>query len=162
MWLDKFDSIFNRGWVNFPDPMKIQGAGDKFKLTLSFSDQLTNFDYPFLKKKSAAVNFMVNQLNSSHAIFWNKIEAVPGNVNELVLVPTLVDANGALIDIDLDKRQCKFDAEGNRESKMFTMYTQESCDFECMASKAMTVCGYCIPWNLPQVHESEKDKTPAQ
>ncbi len=131
--------------------MKIPGSGDKLKLFMIYTDQLIKFDYPFEKPLSSSMIFQPNQYNSSHELYWSRIYARAHYTHDLVLVPTLVDANDELINVALDKRTCKFDAEGDRDSRLFRMYTQESCNFECMANEALRFCGYCIPWNYPQV-----------
>ncbi len=150
-WLRHFDDIFKRGWGP-AFPTNVPGAGYKFQLAMMYTDHLVKFDYPFVKEKSSSIYYMPNDFNSSHSIHWTKIKATQGTVNEIIMVPTIVGVNDHLINVPVEKRKCLFDSEGNLESKMFTMYTQESCVFECIAERALEICGNCIPWNLPQVN----------
>ncbi len=147
-----------RGWGP-AYPINVPGAGSKFKMVMIYTDQLVKFDYPFVEEESSSIYFMPNQFNSSHSILWDKISAKQGMFNDLVLVPTIVGANDQLIDIPAEKRKCLFDSEGNQASAMFTMHTQESCGFECMLKRAVEICGYCIPWNMPQVCISIRKQT---
>ncbi len=139
-----------RGWGP-ANHIKVPGEGYKFQMVMMYSDHLAKFDYPFVPEVSSQFHLMANQFNSSHSIHWSKITVKPGTLHELVMVPTIVGANDQLINVPVEKRKCLFDSEGNQVSKLFTMHTQESCAFECMVRQAVEICGYCIPWNMPQV-----------
>ena len=63
--------------------------------------------------------------------------------------PTVVSATSALRNLPIRIRQCRFPDEGV-DLKAFNKYSKEACEAECLYKRAIEMCGYCIPWNMPQ------------
>ncbi len=129
----------------------VQGGGEKFKVLLTFSDELFNLDFPFQEQDDSSIVLGISEFNSSHSIAANRIKLEKGERLDVEIVPMLVAAAPEVLSVDLDKRRCKFDQEGDQDNQMFYGHTQATCETECMAKEVMRVCGSCIPWNMPQV-----------
>ena len=89
---------------------------------------------------------------------------------QIIMKLRVIHAAEELHNVDIEKRQCKFEDEGS-ELKIFRYlpttyvrisiwfiknlffnlrnYSAVACAHECVYEHALKVCGYCVPWNQP-------------
>ena len=74
----------------------------------------------------------------------------PGHTTRIQVSATKTSSYPELLDVDVDKRGCRFSKE-NDNMKIMTNYTEAGCRFECLLQLARDECG-CSPWNYPHPH----------
>ena len=85
-------------------------------------------------------NNLIDQKISVHKL-W------PGYQTTIHVVPKILETTSAFNNLKLDKRECKLPHE-TTGFRLFNEYSQKTCETECAARKASTIC-QCMPWNYP-------------
>ena len=85
-------------------------------------------------------NNLIDQKISVHKL-W------PGYQTTIHVVPKILETTSAFNNLKLNKRECKLPHE-TTGFRLFNEYSQKTCETECAARKASTIC-HCLPWNYP-------------
>ena len=78
----------------------------------------------------------------------SSVEVKQGHVTHFLITPRKIEASDDLREIEFEKRKCRFHDEVT-DSKLFSVYTQNNCRYECKMRQAVAKC-QCIPWDYPQ------------
>ena len=97
----------------------------------------------------------INEYLSYYNVRMNSLDIIAGQDVTIKIKPVHHVASERFKSLDVEKRNCLFHDEGNRNS-MFNSYNFKACQFECRLSYAVGKAG-CLPWDyvLPSGIESE-------
>ncbi len=155
-----FDIMYPQLHMNDNKIQYFKSVGSKSGLAVSVQtsshytekSQRQSKAYNNIYKEQAKVKVAIHDPNSPADFRWVGLEVEPGFLTTFLITPSQVKTSLPVKKLDPQRRGCRFKDETDGLG-IFSQYTKEGCEFECMMAEALREC-HCIPWNYPKFNLS--------